>query len=58
MVVKFRTETGPTVTRPGERSLEFLQGHFSTERISYIKPTQKRVVFPLHSMKYIRGIEV
>jgi len=28
MVVKHRTETGPTITRPGERSLEFLEGHF------------------------------
>ena len=57
MVVKLRTETGPTITRPSERSLEFLEGNFSTERLSYTEPTQKSVVFPTHSMKYLRGIE-
>jgi len=39
MAMKSRIERGPTVTRPGERSLESLEGHFCIERLSYIEPT-------------------
>ena len=39
MAMKFRIERRPKITRPDERSLEFLEGHFSTERLSYVEPT-------------------
>jgi hypothetical protein len=58
MAMPFRIERGPTITRRGERSLETLEGHICTERLSYFEPTQKSVVFSVHAMKYIGGMEV